>query len=293
MRCARATGAAPPPSRLPRERPRLGASPANAGRGAALRLVCAREELRLAADAVAGDRRQPAGCGIIRPFRFRTFAMIQLHYNPGSANMAPHIVLNELGLPFELVLVDTEQQAHKRSEYLKLNPNGLVPVLVDDDLVLYEAAAICLHLADRVPSAGLAPALGTPERAHYYKWMVWLTNTLQATLIHYFYSERMVAPGNTAGAAEVKHAAQVKVGTLLEQIEVQLAGHGQPWLLGDAYSAVDAYCFMLCRWTRNFSGDAAAPARTKPAIGAYLERMMARPAVQKMFAAEGLQPPLY
>ncbi|WP_284616251.1 glutathione S-transferase family protein [Aquabacterium humicola] len=219
--------------------------------------------------------------------------MIQLHYNPGSANMAPHVVLHELGLPFELVLVETEKQAHKTGDYLKLNPNGLVPVLVDGDLVLYEAAAICMHLADRVPAAGLAPALGTAERAHYYKWMVWLTNTLQATLIHYFYNERMVAPGNAAGAAEVKHAAQLKTGALLEQIEAQLAGHGQPWLLGEAYSAVDAYCFMLCRWTRNFAGPAAAPARTKPAIAAYMERMMARPAVQKMVAAEGLQPPLY
>src|SRR5689334_12462527 len=98
--------------------------------------------------------------------------MIQLHYNPGSANMAPHILLHELQLPFELVRVDQERQQHKRPEYLKLNPNGLIPVLVDGDLVLYEAAAICLHLADRLPQADLAPPLGTPERAHYYKWMV-------------------------------------------------------------------------------------------------------------------------
>ncbi|NRF69494.1 glutathione S-transferase family protein [Aquincola sp. S2] len=217
--------------------------------------------------------------------------MIQLHYHPGSANMAPHILLHELALPFELVLVDREQSAHKSSAYLQLNPNGLIPVLVDGDLVLYEAAAICLHLADRERQAQLAPALGTPERAHYYKWLVWMTNTLQATLIHYFYPDRLVDAGNVDGALQVQRAAQARVGSLLDQIEAQLAGHGQPWLLGAGYSAADPYCFMLCRWTRNFSGPAAAPARTRPVIAAYLNRMLERPAVQRVLTDEGLPQP--
>lgn len=222
--------------------------------------------------------------------------MIQLHYYPGNANLIPHILLNELALPFELVRVDREQQAHKSAEYLKLNPNGSIPVLVEGDLVLYETAAICLHLADRAlvegrTDAALAPPLGTPERAHYYKWMAWMTNTLQALLIHYFYPDRMVEPGNADGAAQVKHAAQARIGALLDQIEAQLASHGQPWLLGERYSAADPYCFVMCRWTRGFSGPAAAPARTRPLIGAYLQRMLARPAVQKALAAEGLAEP--
>src|SRR5207247_1855079 len=68
--------------------------------------------------------------------------MIQLYYHPGNASMAPHMLLEELGVPFELLLVDRAKAAHKSAEYLKLNPNGQIPVLVDSDLVLYETAAI-------------------------------------------------------------------------------------------------------------------------------------------------------
>lgn len=213
--------------------------------------------------------------------------MIQLHYGPGNANMAPHIALQELGVPFELIKVDRANNAHKSPEYLKLNPNGLIPVLVDGDLVLYESAAILLHLADSHPAGGLIPAVGTAERAHLYKWLIWLTNTLQPALINYFYPERWVAEGNAAGAAEVKARAVAKVGELLDQIETQLAGHQGPWLLGADYSIADAMAFMLCRWTRGFER----PARSLPHIGAYLQHMLERPAVQRMLAAEGLAQP--
>src|SRR5689334_10559721 len=103
--------------------------------------------------------------------------MYALYYYPSNASMAPHMVLEEIGAPFELRLVDRERQAHKTPEYLRLNPNGLIPVLVDGDLVLFESAAICLHLADRHPESRLAPPLGSPARAHFYKWLIHLTNT--------------------------------------------------------------------------------------------------------------------
>ncbi|MCX7276992.1 MAG: glutathione S-transferase family protein [Burkholderiales bacterium] len=211
---------------------------------------------------------------------------LQLHYFPGNASMAPHIVLEELGVPFELVWVDREHDAHKSPDYLRLNPNGLIPVLVDGSLVLYEAAAICLHLADCHPAASLAPPLATPERAHFYKWMVWLTNTLQADLILYFYPERWA--DDAAGVASVKAHAEARVGSLLDQLEAELARHGGPWLLGAQYSAVDAYALMLCRWTRNFTR----PARSLPQLGAYLQRVLARPAVQRVFATEKIGQPL-
>lgn len=214
---------------------------------------------------------------------------MRLHYHPSNASFAPHVLLHELGLPFELVLVDRDHQAHKSPAYLKLNPNGLIPVLEDGDLVLYETAAICLHLADTHPQAGLMPALGSAERAHAYKWLVWCTNTLQATLIHYFYPDRLVDAGNTAGAAQVKAHAEARVVQLLQQIDDQLARHGRPWLLGDDHGLVDVYAFMLCRWTRGF---ASRPARTFEHIGPWLQRVLARPAVQRAVATEQLQPPL-
>jgi len=216
--------------------------------------------------------------------------MIHLHYHPSTAAMVPHILLEELGVPFERVLVDRTQGAHKRTDYLRLNPNGLIPVLTDGELVLYETAAIALHLCDTHPQARLAPALGTPERAHFYKWLVWLTNTLQATLIVYFYPERWVKEGNAEGAAEVKAQAHAKVVQLLDQLEAQLARSGGPWFQGDAYSALDPYVFTLCRWTRNF---ASGKARERPLLGPYLERMAARPALGRVFAAEGLAEPYF
>ncbi|MFC5520238.1 glutathione S-transferase family protein [Polaromonas jejuensis] len=213
--------------------------------------------------------------------------MIQLHYYPSTAAMAPHVLLQEIGVPFQLVLVDRSQDVHKTQQYLQLNPNGLIPALTDGDLVLYESAAICLHLCDSYPEAALAPALGTPERAHFYKWLMWLTNTLQATLIIYFYPERWMNASNPAGAAELKTHAEGRVRVLLDQLDRELARHGGPWLLGDAYTALDAYAMMLCRWTRNFGQ----PARTRPQLGPYLQRVLARPAVIRTFAAEGLAQP--
>lgn len=214
-----------------------------------------------------------------------------LHYFPGNASMAPHIVLHEAGVAFSLQRVEREHNAHKAAAYLALNPNGLIPVLQDGDLVLYEAAAICLHLADRAPQAGLLPALGSDARAQAYKWLMGLTNTLQATLLLYFYPERWVDEGDHAAAAQVKAQAQARVGALLDQLDTQLASHGQPWLLGAQHSVCDAYAFMLCRWTRGFEGPASAPARNRPAIAAWLNRMLMRPAVQRVLADEGLAAP--
>ena len=218
-------------------------------------------------------------------------AMITLHYFPGNASFAPHVLLREIGVPFQLQLVDRTQGAHKSPAYLQLNPNGLIPVLVDGELVLYETAAVLLHLADTHHASDqtrLAPALGTAERAHYYKWMLWLSNTVQATLIHYFYPDRLVAEGNTEGAAQVKAAAEAKVAGCLAQIDAQLAAGG-PWLLGDSFSAVDPLAFMLCRWTRGFASK---PARDHAHIGPYLQRMLARPSVVAAIAEEKLPPPL-
>lgn len=218
--------------------------------------------------------------------------MIELHYYPGNASLIPHIVLEELGLPFELRYVDRAQSAQKSPAYLKLNPNGLIPVLVDGPLVLYEAAAVCLHLADANPKAGMMPPLGTAERAHAYKWLAWLTNTLQAALIIYFYPERWMNEGNAAGAAELKAHAEAKIGAMLDQLDAQFAARagkpGEDWFLGARYSVLDPYAFVLCRWTRGF----ARPARGLPHLKPFLERMLARPAVQRAFATEKLAPPL-
>lgn len=212
---------------------------------------------------------------------------MKLFYHPGNASMAPHCVLEEIGQPFELALVDRANNSHKSPEYLKLNPNGLIPVLIDGDHVLYESAAICLHLADAHPEKQLAPALGTPERAQFYKWLMWLTNTLQATLLLYVYPDRWVDAGNEAGVRQVRAHAVTKIGGLLDQLETQLETSGGPWLLGEQYTVLDPYATMLGRWTRGLDR----PARSLPQLGAYLERVLARPAVQRALQTEGLTQP--
>lgn len=219
--------------------------------------------------------------------------MIQLHWHPGNASMIPHIVLREIGVPFEKVMVDRDAGANRSPAYLALNPNGLIPVLVDDALVLYETVAICMHLVDRHPECGMSPPLGSAERGEWYKWLAWMSNSLQVSLIHYFYPERMVDAGNVTGAAQVKAQAQARVGTLLDQIEAELVRDGRPWLLGDRFGVADAYGFVLCRWTRGFTGPQGAPARARTPIAAWLARIAARPAVRQVFADEGLPTPWY
>jgi glutathione S-transferase len=219
--------------------------------------------------------------------------MPRLHYFPGNASLIVHIVLEEIGAPFTLEYVDRTQSAHRSKAYLALNPNGLIPVLVDDasidadgaPLVLYETAAICMHLADEHVEAGLLPAFGTRERANAYKWLAWLSNTVQPTLTLYFYPERWA--DDTAGAAVLQAKAEAKVGALLEQLDAELARHGGPWLLGASFSIADPYAFVLCRWTRGFDR----PARTLPHLKPWLDRMLGRRSVQRAFATERLPEP--
>jgi glutathione S-transferase len=211
--------------------------------------------------------------------------LLTLYGMPSTAAMAPHILLHEVGRPFDLVLLDREKGEHKSAAYLALNPHGRVPTLVNGDLVLYEAAAICLHLADSYPEAKLAPPVGRPERAEFYKWLVYLTNSVQAEMLLYFYPERYVE-GAEAQAA-FKAATEARLNGHFDGLDRALAG--RTWLLGDTYSAVDPYLFMLCRWTR-FMGR---PARTLGNLGPYLARVLERPAVKTTFEAEGLASPFY
>jgi glutathione S-transferase len=180
------------------------------------------------------------------------------------------------------LLVDRSCNAQQSPAYLKLNPNGKIPVLVDGELVLYETPAILLHLADTQPHSGLMPALGTTERAHTYKWLLWLSNTLHATMTQYFYAERYV-PAD--GLADFRARTETRIAPLLDQLETQLQNSGGPWLLGAHYTAADCMAFVICCWTRNLQR----PASSLPALGAYLTRMRQRPAVLRAAATEQLQ----
>ena len=212
-------------------------------------------------------------------------ARYTVYYYPGNATLLPHMMLREIGVPFELILIDRKEGAHKRADYLRMNPNGLIPVLVDGDQVLFETAAIALHLAEQHEGAGLAPRPGEPERADFLRWMVHLTNTPQAEFQPWFYPPKF-AEGAEA-QADVKRVAERRMKANFERIAGQLGI--QPYLLGERFSAADLFLYMLVRWGRLMPQRPGA----NPVLGAHAERILSRPAVQAAFEAEGLAPPYY
>jgi glutathione S-transferase len=104
--------------------------------------------------------------------------MYTLYYAVTSAAFAPCMVLEEVGADYELVEVDISKEKPRDPAFLKLNPNGWVPVLVDGDMVLHESAAIVMYLCDRHPEAGLAPPPDSALRGLYYQWLLYLADTV-------------------------------------------------------------------------------------------------------------------
>ncbi len=171
--------------------------------------------------------------------------MYELYWSQGSAAVVPQAVLEEIGAPYRLRKVDLAAGEQHRPEFLALNPFGYVPVLVDGKTVLSETAAIVLYLCDKHPEAGLAPKAGSPDRAAFYRWLVFLANTMQTTL------SRQYAPGRYTArpdqAAGVREKADENLDRYWQTIDDTLAAAG-PYLLGDKYSACDAYMWVLGTW---------------------------------------------
>ena len=211
-------------------------------------------------------------------------SMVRLYYYPGNANLTPHILLEEIGVPYELTLVDRTADAQREPAYLALNPTGRIPVLTDGDLVVFETAAIVLHLVDMHPAAGLAPPIATAERARFYQWLMFLTNTVQAEAHPFFYPEQHTS--DPAEAPHVKAKAEQRWDEMFALLDRELGRRG-PYLLGERYSALDPYLAMLVRWGRFLS----TPARARPNLKRLTDLVFARPAVLRAMAAEGLASP--
>lgn len=209
--------------------------------------------------------------------------MYKLYYYPGNASLLPHFLLREIGAAFELVLVDRTQNAQRQPDYLALNPNGRIPVLIDGDTVLFEAAATAMHLCDKHPEAGLAPPVGSAERGQFYKWMVHLTNTPQAEYRAWFYPHEHA--DSAEAAASVKRVAQTRLEAMFDRIAAQL--DGRDYLLESGLSAADFFLVMLVRWGRAMPR----PPRDIPVLAAHAARVLARPAVVATFAAEKIAAP--
>jgi len=205
--------------------------------------------------------------------------MYTLYGSPSTAGTAIHWMLLELGVPFQLEMLDFETEAQKSPAYLALNPDGVVPTLIVDGAPVTEMAAIAMLLAERHPEAGFVPAAGSPERAAYLSWSFWLANGLQPRFRAWFYPNEPAGEENVE-AAQASARARIEAG--LARLDAHLAG--RDFMVGDRFTTVDLLTTILCRWSRNMPR----PATSWPNLKAYVDRMRQRPALREVHAREGL-----
>jgi glutathione S-transferase len=206
--------------------------------------------------------------------------MYTLYYSPGTASMAVHQTLIEIGAPHELRRVDLEAREQKSADYLALNPNGAVPTLVVDGHPVYESSALLLLLAERHPDARLAPAPGAPLRPLFLQWMLHFANTLQPTFRAWFSPRDFVGSERTEDA---KDLARGRIESVWERLDTHLTAHG-PYVVGEDFSVADIFATMLMRWSRNMPR----PATSWPALMQLAARVKSRPSWQQLYAIEGL-----
>ncbi len=215
--------------------------------------------------------------------------MYQLFYYPGNASMAPHFLLEELQVEYQLRLVDREVEAQKSTDYLQLNPTGRIPTLVDKeaaaDLVVFESSAICLHLLDKHPQSQLIPSLGDPLRSKFYQWLMYLNNTVQAELMIYFYPEKHTL--DSSGAQAIASRQEQRVTEMFVLLDTELAD--KKYLLGDQLSVCDLFLFMLADWADGFS----IPPMSMQNLNRYLKLLAQRPSIVQAYKNEGRSLKLY
>ena len=203
---------------------------------------------------------------------------MKLYYATGTCSLSPHIVAKEAGIGLELERVDLRKTPHvteRGVDYTSVNPNHYVPALeLDDGSVLTEGAAISQYLADLKPESGLAPAAGTVERTRLQSWLNFIASEL-----HKMYSPWLFHPEYGTQAQDV---ARTKIAERLATVERHLAERG-PFLLGETFTAADAYLFTIVGWSPYTKVDLA----PFPVIRAFMARVGARPAVQAAMQAEG------
>jgi len=206
--------------------------------------------------------------------------MYQLYYASGSAAFAPQMVLEEIGADYRLIEVDISKDKPRDPDFLKLNPNGWVPVLVDGDLVMHESAAIVMYLADRHAEAGLAPPLGDALRGRYYQWLVYMADCLQVAYQMNYYPERhSMDDGHVPDIVAKGRERLARVWSYMDD-----ALDPGPYLLGDQFSACDLYVAMLVTWHPDYESFLA----EVPNVARCVERVFQRPAVQRAMKSHGL-----
>ena len=205
--------------------------------------------------------------------------MYALYGSPSTAGTAIHWMLLELGVPFELTLLDFDKAEHKTPGYLALNPDGFVPTLIVDGAPVTQMAAIAALLAERHPEAGLEPPPGSAARADYLSWSYWLANSWQPHFRGWFYPYEPAGEG-AQGAAQDVARGRIEAG--LARLDARLAD--RDYLVGEGFTTLDLLATILCRWTRNMPK----PATEWPNLKRYLDTIRQRPALREVHVREGL-----
>lgn len=188
------------------------------------------------------------------------------HAAPSRGNTV-HWMLQELGIAFDVRMIDIRKGEGQSPEYLAINPLGKVPAIVHGDTVVTEAAAICCYLADAFPGAGLAPALDDPKRGSYLRWLFFSPSTLEPALV------------DRAMQRESGDRTMVSYGeweSLLSML-FDVVGKADPWLLGKDFSTVDVVLGSAIRFGLMFD-----LLPENPVLDAYVARINARPAYLRM-----------
>ena len=201
---------------------------------------------------------------------------MKLYYSPGACSMATHIVLNELGLPYEAVQVDTKTHklAANGADYYAINPKGYVPAIeLDDGSLLTEGVAILLYLGDRKPQASLLAAPGKMERYRTIEWLTFISSELHKSFSPLF---------NKDMPASVRKIFLDKLNARFVLLDKHLAGN--EFLMGGQFTVADAYAYTILSWAAAVKADLSAYKNLR----AYMQRVAARPAVRETAHEEKL-----
>jgi glutathione S-transferase len=207
--------------------------------------------------------------------------MLRLFYSTGACSLVPHIALEEAGAGFEAVRTAIAEGAHRRPEYLAINPRGLIPAIDAGGRVIAENIAILTWIGHRWPECGQLPLDDLAALARVYELLSYF-----ATTVHY----GGFGPIFRARAAGVERpeaeaaADRERLRGLFVEIDALLAPG--PWLLGERYSLADPYPFTFLRWARRLELDVSGQRNWT----AHARRMAERPSVRRALEREGLDP---
>jgi glutathione S-transferase len=203
--------------------------------------------------------------------------MLTLYYWPGASSVVPHIVLEEIGVPYQRQFVDMARGEHKRAAYLKIHPHGKVPALAVDDVVITENVAILTYLARQFPQAQLLPE-SIIDQARCISIMAWFASSVHPAFARIIRPERFV--DDTAAHPGVRETARQIYWDYCREINGLLDAGA--WMMGAQYTVCDPYAFFVYDQGARIQ----MPMHELAAFSAFSKRVAERPAVSKVHELE-------